>query len=261
MALNVKERKFVAEVLKGTPATRALKLAGYRARTEKIAGANAARLMNRPAVKAAIEAVQVKALTAADVTVERTVRELARLAFVDPKRLVDANGSPRTLAELDDDTAAAVRRFVVTEVKGKGGRVSRTTKVTLTDKGYAVDRILRMFGLYRDAYNPDPPAAGSGECDLRRLTDQELELYERLLAKMNGEITIVLPDNGRDPEVRRQGLERSVGQKLAVLGGAVGVDEIIVSTRQEAADVLKAAAAALDAARQPSANGTGHASD
>lgn len=81
-----------------------------------------------------------KAEVAAVVTRERLLREIGRLAFVDPRRLLHDNGSMRALHELDDDTAAAIASVEVDEY-GK-------LKYKLWDKGAAQEKLAKVLGVY-----------------------------------------------------------------------------------------------------------------
>lgn len=81
-----------------------------------------------------------RGLEAADLSVERTLRELARIAFADPRKLFRPNGEPIPVHELDDDTAAAVASMEVDQ--------SGKTKVRLHPKNDALASALRHLGLF-----------------------------------------------------------------------------------------------------------------
>lgn len=81
-----------------------------------------------------------KAEVAAVVTRERLLREVARLAFADPRRLLREDGTMLQLHELDDDTAAAIASVEVDEY-GK-------LKYKLWDKGAAQEKLAKHLGVY-----------------------------------------------------------------------------------------------------------------
>ena len=81
-----------------------------------------------------------KAEVAAVVTRERLLREIGRLAFVDPRRLLREDGTMLPLHELDDDTAAAIASVEVDEY-GK-------LKYKLWDKGAAQEKLAKVLGVY-----------------------------------------------------------------------------------------------------------------
>jgi phage terminase small subunit len=50
-----------------------------------------------------------------ELTSERSLREIARPAFFDPRKLLDAQGNPLPIQALDGDTAATVASLEVLE--------------------------------------------------------------------------------------------------------------------------------------------------
>ena len=50
-----------------------------------------------------------RAFAAADLTADRLAREIARVAFFDPRKLKHPDGRWKELEELDDDTAAKLK--------------------------------------------------------------------------------------------------------------------------------------------------------
>jgi phage terminase small subunit len=74
------------------------------------------------------------------ITQERVLREIARLAFFDVRKLFDAEGRPKPVHELDDDTAAAISQLDIDEL----GRV----KYRLADKGVNLERLAKHLGLF-----------------------------------------------------------------------------------------------------------------
>lgn len=77
---------------------------------------------------------------AAGLDTERTLREVARVAYADPRRLFDANGRPIPLHELPEEVAATIASYEV----WPDGRV----KVKFWSKVEALDRAMRHAGLY-----------------------------------------------------------------------------------------------------------------
>lgn len=89
-----------------------------------------------------------KAAGANEVTVERVVKEFARLAFVDVRKMARPDGSPVPLHELDEDTARAIVGVeVVTQGNAELG-FGQVTKYKLADKRASLadlGRFLKMF--------------------------------------------------------------------------------------------------------------------
>src|SRR4051794_41809085 len=83
MPLNDRQACFVAEYLVDLNATQAAIRAGYSART---ANEQAARLLANVSVAAAIAEAQAARSRRTEVTADRVMLELARVAFGDPRR-------------------------------------------------------------------------------------------------------------------------------------------------------------------------------
>lgn len=94
------------------------------------------------------------------ITRERVLREIARLAFSDPRRLFDEEGNLKPVHELDDDTAAAVESIDVSVLpRSSGGH--QTRKVKLWDKKSALAKLGEHLGLFKES------AAVSGELSIQ----------------------------------------------------------------------------------------------
>lgn len=73
-------------------------------------------VLKRPEVKARIAELADRHLKANDITAERVMRELGRLAFARPYGLFNADGSLKPVHEMDPDTAATISG-IETEVR------------------------------------------------------------------------------------------------------------------------------------------------
>lgn len=147
--LTFQQRVFVAEYLKDRNGTQAAIRAGYSAKTAQQQSSD---LLLKPLVRAAIEAVVVKAEAKAELTVERTLREVARLAFFDPRKLLNPDGSPKPINELDDDTAAGIAGMDIQEqYEGSGADrvfVGYVKKYKIADKNAALEKAMKHLGQY-----------------------------------------------------------------------------------------------------------------
>jgi phage terminase small subunit len=101
----------------------------------------ASRLLKNSKVAARIAELKVPAILAAGLSTERTLREIARVAYADPRRLFRADGTPIPISELDDDTAAMISAI---EVDADG----RLTRIRLWDKNAALEKAMKHLGLY-----------------------------------------------------------------------------------------------------------------
>lgn len=147
--LSFQQRVFVAEYLKDRNGTQAAIRAGYSANS---AYSQAERLLRNVEIKAQIEAFVVKAEEKAGLTVERTLREVARVAYFDPRKLLNPDGSPKPINELDDDTAACLAGLEIQEqFEGSGADrvfVGYVKKYKIADKNSALDKAMKHLGLF-----------------------------------------------------------------------------------------------------------------
>jgi phage terminase small subunit len=158
--MTPKQTLFVAEYLaNGLNATKAAVSAGY---AEKSADVEGARLLVNAKVAAEISKKTEKVLAKLDYSVERTLNEIARLAFFDVRKIFEADGSLKNIHTIDDDSAAAIAGLEVTELfdpvqqkDAAGGEPQKhiyglLKKIKLADKGSALDKLMRYHSLYRD---------------------------------------------------------------------------------------------------------------
>lgn len=162
--LNPRHRAFVVEYLKDKHAGNAYKRAGYSAEGNA-AEVNGARLLRNAQIQAELLRLEQQALAKVQndtgITLERTLREIARIAYFDPRRMFDAKGRPLNVTELDNDTAAVVAGLdVLEEWEGSGQDrtlVGHVKKWKLADKKGALDMLMKHLGGYKE----DNSQAGS----------------------------------------------------------------------------------------------------
>ncbi|OFW00164.1 MAG: hypothetical protein A3G20_05110 [Acidobacteria bacterium RIFCSPLOWO2_12_FULL_59_11] len=100
-------------------------------------------------VQALIAEATEKAAKIAGLSVERTLREIARVAYSDPRKLYRPDGLLIPVTELDDDTAATVASVEVDEIKaGEAGVIGHTVKIKHWDKNAALEKAMKYHGLY-----------------------------------------------------------------------------------------------------------------
>lgn len=155
--LTNRQQRFVREYLVDLNATQAAIRAGY---SEKSAESKGAKLRAVPDIDEAITHELDWQRARVEVSADRVVKEANRLAFFDPRKCVNADGSPKGLHELDDDTAAAIASFEVIETRDANGNVTRRTKVKSCDKNPAVDRLMKVIGQLKDRVEHTGPNGG-----------------------------------------------------------------------------------------------------
>ena len=167
--LSAAHTRFVAGYLKTRNGTKAYLAAGYNC-SENAAATASYRLLRQAHIREAIEQASSETLEQAKaetgITLERTLREIGRLAFFDVRQLLNPDGSPKALTDLDDDTAAAVAGLDVQsmELGGEEGKAAINAfikKYKLSDKRAALDMLMRHLGGYKEDNNQ--AAGGLGE--------------------------------------------------------------------------------------------------
>lgn len=142
--------KFVeAYLINGGNAKEAAIAAGFSPKTATEQGA---RLLTQVNVSSAIAARRSVLQDRLEITTDRVLRERARLAFFDVRKLFNDDGSPKPINELDDDTAAAIAGLEVAEIwEGSGDDrhfVGYLKKYKLTDKSASLTALEKHLGLY-----------------------------------------------------------------------------------------------------------------
>jgi len=142
---NSKRQRFVAEYLIDLNATQAAIRAGYSKATAYSAGQ---RLLKNVEVAAAVEAAMAERQVRTEITADMVIRELAKIAFLDPRKFFRPDGSLVPVHELDDDAAAGLAGLAVTVHVGEDGGETRTAKIKLADKRAALVDLGKHLGLF-----------------------------------------------------------------------------------------------------------------
>lgn len=143
--LTDKQAAFVAEYLVDLNATQAAIRAGYSERTAYRIGAE---LLQKTSVAEAIAAAQAKRAQRVEITADRVVSELAKIAFADPRDLMEWGPDGVKLkasADLTEEQAASVAE--VSETTTKDGGSLRLKK---HDKVKALELLGRHMGMFKD---------------------------------------------------------------------------------------------------------------
>lgn len=136
-------------------ATQAAVLIGVHPRSAAVIGC---RLLNDVKTQELLKQETERLASASGLSVERTLRELARITYADPRKLFDKDGRQIPIHLLDEATAAALAGFEVTEettttTKGKKSTVAsliRNTKPKFWDKNAAIEKAMKYHKLYSD---------------------------------------------------------------------------------------------------------------
>lgn len=154
--LTPQQALFVAEYLVDLNATQAAIRAQYSAHSAAAMGSS---LLKVPKVAAAVAAGMAKRANRLDISADRVLRELAKIAFVDIRKAVKWGESPNEIGgaypvrlvpseEIDEDTAAAVAEVSLTD---------SGVKLKLHDKRAALVDLGKHLGLFVDRVKLENP--------------------------------------------------------------------------------------------------------
>lgn len=167
--LNPKQKRFAQEYIVDFNATDAAKRAGY---SEKTAAEQGHRLLKNVQVQAEIQAAIHKREKRVEISQDRIILELERVAFGDVRSVVSWTSRSVTLKpsnQLTNDAAALI------------AEVSRNrlgVKVKLNDRLKALELLMRHKGMLNDKLNLNIPPESLGVATCER---KSLEARERLL--------------------------------------------------------------------------------
>lgn len=150
MSLTPQREAFAAALAQGMTQAAAYRIAYPKSTkwADSALWSEASRVAADPKVSARVAELVGQAAKANEVTVERVVREFARLAFSSPRAMFNEDGSPKKITDLTDDEAAAVAGFEVVSVGNAILGEGQVVKVKLADKRAALadlGRHLKMF--------------------------------------------------------------------------------------------------------------------
>jgi phage terminase small subunit len=142
--LTPKQCRFVAEYLVDLNGTQAAIRAGY---SRKTANEQAARLLAKASVKEAVAAGQARHLAKADISAERVLEEVRRIAFSSIAELFDANGNLKPMQHLTPDQAAPIKVFEHRNLTAANGASVSILRIRLWDKVRALEMLMKYLGL------------------------------------------------------------------------------------------------------------------
>lgn len=160
---TAKQQRFIAEYLVDLNATQAAIRAGYKKQSAKVTGC---RLLTKANIKAAIEARRRTLADKTEVTQERVITELARIAFSNMGEFVDFDP-----AGVRIKPSSAVDTRCLAEVSETVTQAGGTVKFKLHDKIAALSKLGEHLGTFEPAM---------------RVPDVTLEIRAAAAASANG---------------------------------------------------------------------------
>ena len=158
-----KQKIFCDEYIKDFNATRAYRTAYPSCKTDESARRAGSRLLTNVDVISYIQEGKEKLKNKMEITQERVIQEMARIAFGDIRKLYNESGGLKNIQDLDDDTAAIITSIESTEEFDGYGQdreqIGYTKKVKMADKTKALDMLGKYFGMFKEKVevNQDKP--------------------------------------------------------------------------------------------------------
>ncbi len=160
--LEEKQKRFCDEYLKHLNATHAY-MEAYGVTNKDVARANGARLLAKAHVKAYLAPRAKKAAAKAEISQEKVLKEIGRIAFGDIRKIYDDNGSLIPMNKLDDATAACISGV---EIDALGVK-----KYKMNSKIKGLELLGRYHKLFVDRMELSGP--DEGPIEISKLTDEE----------------------------------------------------------------------------------------
>lgn len=181
--LNPKQKRFCDEYLVDHNAKQAAIRSGY---TKKTAEQQGSRLLSYAKVKAYLAIKAQKIEQKLEISAERTLLEIARLAYTPATAFYDKEGRLLPINELGADAAACLAGFDIEELWGFDGsldgksQIGELKKVKRFDKNRALEMLAKHFKLFIDA--PAPAI----NINLGNLSAEDLKNLLAIKKKMDG---------------------------------------------------------------------------
>jgi len=159
--LNEKNKLFADEYIKDLHITNAAIRAGYSKKTAHVQGHE---LLKKPKIQAYIQERMNKRAERTEITQDKVLNEIAKMAFVNAKSLFDDNGHLKKINELPDDITAAISGIDVGEVRSNDSLTVVVKKIKFWDKRGSLELLgkhLKLFdgdGAGKQAPKPLDPA-------------------------------------------------------------------------------------------------------
>lgn len=176
------QKRFCDEYLVDLNATRAYKVAYPKCKKDETANAASSRMLRNVKVQEYISEKQKDIERRTEVTQDMVIKELAKIAFLDIRKLYTENGQLKNIADIDSDTAGAISSLeTLEEYEGYGDdreKIGDTQKVKLLDKTKALELLGRHLGMFKEKVtidgnvNTNNPFSGMSTEELRKILNE-----------------------------------------------------------------------------------------
>lgn len=138
--------RFIEALLSnGENITHAALAAGF---SPKSAAQQGSRLLKHVEVQQALNSRRAEVLQKFQLTTDRTLQEIARLAFSDVRKLFGPDGQLKPIHELDDDAAACISSIDIDELMDGQNIIGVSKKFKHWDKNSALEKAMKHLGAY-----------------------------------------------------------------------------------------------------------------
>lgn len=177
--LSPKQEAFCLAYLTSASASDAYRQAYSTSRmNEKTVWEAASRCLADPRVAGRIAELRAQAADKAVLTEARVLEEVARLGLFDPRKLFNADGSPKDIHALDDATAAAIAGLeVIEQYEGSGPErkfVGYLKKYKIADKNSALEKLMKHMGMFEKDNKQRAGMLDNVPADTLRMIEEKL---------------------------------------------------------------------------------------
>lgn len=148
--LTPKQETFAREYLIDLNATKAAFRAGYSPKTAEIQGYQ---LLRNSLVAAKVQELMDKRATKSEITSDRVLTEIGKLAFADIRKVFDESGQLLPVHMLPAEVAASISSIEVVTSRIPGGEptdVEHTSKIKFWDKRGSLELLGKHLKLFTD---------------------------------------------------------------------------------------------------------------
>lgn len=149
-----KQKMFCDEYLIDMNATRAYKVAYPSCKKNETARANGSRLLTKANIQEYVSEKMKAREQRTKITQDMVIKELAKIAFLDIRKLYTENGQLKNIADIDSDTVGAISQLeTLEEYDGYGNdkeKIGDTQKVKLLDKTKALELLGKHLGMFKE---------------------------------------------------------------------------------------------------------------
>jgi len=142
------QRRFCREYLIDRNAGQAYKRAGYKPKNDAVARVSAHRLLTKANVAAEVARLEAELAERTKLTAADVIEEIRRVAFVDRRRL--ASWGPKGVQWRASDELTPEEASIVESISETVTAAGGTIKIKTANKNAALDKLARIFGLYKD---------------------------------------------------------------------------------------------------------------